>query len=136
MDGVTQDQMRARLFRPHYWGRLCNGSTLNRRRRCKIGTRWWRLSWRNTTRRVKHKACIIRLPPLFNIIRKLSRRHSSASTSTLGRFHITSSEGRPRAKVLSRTHHGVKDDHRCIGGRIHHRTYADGSFHSIQEGRG
>jgi hypothetical protein len=43
---------------------------------------------------------------------------------------------RPRAKVLSRTHHGVKDDHRCIGGRIYHRAYTDGSFHSIQEGRG
>jgi hypothetical protein len=39
MDGVTQDQMRARLFRSRYSGRLCNGSTLNRRRRCKIGTR-------------------------------------------------------------------------------------------------
>jgi hypothetical protein len=39
MDGVTQDQMRARLFPSHYSGRLCNGSTLNRRRRCKIGTR-------------------------------------------------------------------------------------------------
>jgi hypothetical protein len=22
-------------------GRLCNGSTLNRQRRCKIGMRWW-----------------------------------------------------------------------------------------------
>jgi hypothetical protein len=37
MDGVTQDQMRARLFSFRYSGRLCNGSTLNRRRRCKIG---------------------------------------------------------------------------------------------------
>jgi hypothetical protein len=37
MDGVTQDQMRARFFRSLYSGRLCNGSTLNRRRRCKIG---------------------------------------------------------------------------------------------------
>jgi hypothetical protein len=30
----------------------------------------------------------------------------------------------------------AKDDHRCIGGRIHHRAYADPRFHSIQEGRG
>jgi hypothetical protein len=29
-------------------------------------------------------------------------------------------EGGSRSKVLPRTHHGVKDDHRCIGGRIHH----------------
>jgi hypothetical protein len=39
MDGVTQDQMRARLFPFSYLGRLCNGSMLNRWRRCKIGTR-------------------------------------------------------------------------------------------------
>jgi hypothetical protein len=39
----------------------------------------------------KLKACVIRLPPLFNILRKLSRRHSSASMSTLRWFHITSS---------------------------------------------
>jgi hypothetical protein len=37
MDGVTQDQMRARLFPSRYSRRLCNGSTLNRWRRCKIG---------------------------------------------------------------------------------------------------
>jgi hypothetical protein len=79
------------FFHSNYSGRLCNGSTLNRRRRCKIGTRWWRPSWRTTTRRVKLNACIIRLPLLLNILRRLSRRHSSASTSTLGRFHITSS---------------------------------------------
>jgi hypothetical protein len=29
MDGVTQDQMRTRLFPSRYLGRLCNGSTLN-----------------------------------------------------------------------------------------------------------
>jgi hypothetical protein len=44
-------------------------------------------------------------------------------------------EGGPRSKILPRTHHGVKDDHRCIGGRIYHRAYADSSFHSILEGR-
>jgi hypothetical protein len=37
MDGVTQDQMRASSFCSLYSGRLCNSSTLNRRRRCKIG---------------------------------------------------------------------------------------------------
>jgi hypothetical protein len=36
------------------------------------------------------KTCVIRLPLLLNILRRLSRRHSSASMSTLGRFHITS----------------------------------------------
>jgi hypothetical protein len=39
MDGVTQDQMRARPFCSCYLGRLCNGSTLNRQRQCKIGMR-------------------------------------------------------------------------------------------------
>jgi hypothetical protein len=39
MDGVTQEQMRARLFCSRYSGRLYIGSTLNRRRRCKIRTR-------------------------------------------------------------------------------------------------
>jgi hypothetical protein len=28
----------------------------------------------------------------------------------------------------------VKDDHRCIGGRIDHQAYTDRSFHPIQEG--
>jgi hypothetical protein len=74
-----------------YSGMLCNGSTLNRRRHSKIGMCWWGPSWRNTTRRVKLKACIIRLLLLLNILRRLSRRHSSASMSTLRRFHITSS---------------------------------------------
>jgi hypothetical protein len=40
-------------------------------------------------------------------------------------------------QVLSRsTYHGIKDNHRCIDGSIHHRAYADPSFHSIQEGGG
>jgi hypothetical protein len=39
-------------------------------------------------------------------------------------------------QILPRTRHGVKDDHRCVGGRIYHRAYTDRSFHSIQEGRG
>jgi hypothetical protein len=39
-------------------------------------------------------------------------------------------------KVLPRTHHGIKDDHWWIDGRIYHQAYADSSFHSIQEGRG
>jgi hypothetical protein len=39
----------------------------------------------------------------------LQRVHSGGSTSQVP-------EGRPRAKVLSRDHRGVKDDHRCIGG--------------------
>jgi hypothetical protein len=38
MDGVTQDQMRKGSFRSLYSRRLCNGSTLNQWRRCKIGT--------------------------------------------------------------------------------------------------
>jgi hypothetical protein len=46
----------------------------------------------------KLKACVIRLPLLLNILRKLSRRHSSASMSTLGRFHITSSRKRISCK--------------------------------------
>jgi hypothetical protein len=33
-----------------------------------------------------------------NILRKLSRRHSSASTSTLGQFHITSSRRKTSCK--------------------------------------
>jgi hypothetical protein len=84
----------------------------------------------------KLKACVIRLLLLLNILRRLSRRHLSASMSTLDGSTSQVPEGVPRAKVLSRTHHGVKDDHRCIGGRIYHRAYADRSFHSIQEGRG
>jgi hypothetical protein len=36
---------------------------------------------------------------------------------------------------VQKTHHGVKDNHGCIGGRINHRAYTDGSFHSTQEGR-
>jgi hypothetical protein len=39
IDGVTQDQMRASSFCSLYLGRLCNGSTLNWRRHCKIGIR-------------------------------------------------------------------------------------------------
>jgi hypothetical protein len=35
MDGMSQDQIRARLFPFSLLGRFCNGSTLNRRRRCK-----------------------------------------------------------------------------------------------------
>jgi hypothetical protein len=48
------------FFSSRYSGRFYNSSTLNPLRRCKIGTRWLRLSWRNTTRRVKLKACVIR----------------------------------------------------------------------------
>jgi hypothetical protein len=33
-------------------------------------------------------------------------------------------------------HKFPKDDHRRIGGRIHHRAYTDRIFHFIQEGRG
>jgi hypothetical protein len=89
-------------FRSRYWGRLCNSSTLNRRRRCKIGMCWWGHSWRNTTHQVKLKACIIRLPLLLNILRKLSRRHSSASMSTLEWFHITSSQRRTSCKSFTK----------------------------------
>jgi hypothetical protein len=98
--------------------------------------RWWGPSWRNTTRRVKLKACVMRLLLLLNILRRLSQRHSCTSISTLGRFHITSSQRRTSCKVLPRTHHGIKDDHWCISETIYHRAYADWSFHSIQEGRG
>jgi hypothetical protein len=35
-DGVTQDQMRARLFRSHYMEKLCVGSTLYQRSHNKI----------------------------------------------------------------------------------------------------
>jgi hypothetical protein len=39
MDGVTQDQINGQdSFCSRYSGRLCNGSTLNRQRQCKIGT--------------------------------------------------------------------------------------------------
>jgi hypothetical protein len=34
----------------------------------------------------------------FNILRRLSQRHSSASMSTLGRFHITSFRRRTSCK--------------------------------------
>jgi hypothetical protein len=59
---------------------------------------WWGPSWRNTTHWVKLKAWVIRLPLLLNIPQKLSPRHSSASMSTLGRFHITSSRRRTSYK--------------------------------------
>jgi hypothetical protein len=62
-------------------------------------------------------------------IRALQWVHSGGSTSQVP-------EGGSRSKVLSRTYHGIKDNHRCIRRRIHHRAYADPSFHSIQEGRG
>jgi hypothetical protein len=39
MDGVTQDQMGERLFPFSLLGKALNGSTLNQRRRCKIGMR-------------------------------------------------------------------------------------------------
>jgi hypothetical protein len=46
----------------------------------------------------------------------------------------------PKEDLVQKLYQGLtmasKDNHRCIGGRIHHRAYADPSFHSIQEGRG
>jgi hypothetical protein len=61
-------------FCSRYSGRLCNDSTHNRQRQCKIGTHWWRPSWRNATHQVKLKAYVIRLPLLLNILWRLSLR--------------------------------------------------------------
>jgi hypothetical protein len=94
MVGVTQNQMNARLFLFLLLGKLCNGSTLNRRRWCKIGRLWWDLSWRSTTHQARLKVCIIRLLLLLNTLQRLFQELLSVTMSTLGLCHIISSERR------------------------------------------
>jgi hypothetical protein len=59
-----------------------------------------------------------------------------ASTSTLGWCHIISSQRKIFLKNLWRTYHGVKDDHWCIGGRIHRQAYIGRSVRFIQDDHG
>jgi hypothetical protein len=132
MDGVTQDQMRARLFPFSLLGKALqwfhsqpaetvqNWNTL-----MKAFMKEYYSPCKTQSLRNKMST----YGDYLGGIRALQRVHPGGSTSQVP-------EGRPHAKVLSRTHHGVKDDHRCIGERIHHPTYTDESFHSIQEGRG
>jgi hypothetical protein len=133
MDVVTQDQMRARLFPFSVLGKALqwfhsqpaetvqNWNTLMKAFMKEYYSRGKTQSLRNKI------ATFVQYPmeTISEAFRALQRVHSGGSTSQVP-------EGRPHAKVLSRTHLGVKDDHRCIGGGIYHRAYTDGSFHSIQ----
>jgi hypothetical protein len=97
MDGVTQDQMRARLFlfsllrKALQW--LCSQPVEM--------VQDWNALMRafmkeyyspSKTQSLRNKIAML------NILQKLSRRHPSASMSTLGRFHITSSRRRTSCK--------------------------------------
>jgi hypothetical protein len=136
MDGVTQDQMRARLFPFSLLGKALQWFYSQPTEMVQNWDTLMRAFMKEYYSRVKLKAYTIRLLLLLNIIWRLYRRHSSASMSTSGGSTSQVLEGGSHSKVLPRTYHGVKGDHRCIGGRIHHQAYADPRFHSIKEGRG
>jgi hypothetical protein len=98
MDGVTQDQMRERLFLFSLLGKA--------------------LQWFHSQP--------AEMVQNWNVLMRAFMKE----------YYSPVPEGGPHLKVLPRTHHGIKDDHQCISGRIYHQAYADRSFHSIQEGRG
>jgi hypothetical protein len=136
MDGVTQYQMRARIFLFSLIGKALQWFHAQPVETVQNWNALMRAFMKEYYSPGKTQSLRFKIvPPLLNIQRKLSRRHSSSSMSTLRGSTSQVPEGGPRAKVLPRTHHGVKDDHRCIGGRVYHRAYTDRSSHSIQEGR-
>jgi hypothetical protein len=132
MDGVNQDQMRAMLFPFSLLGKALQwfysqpAETMQN----------WDVFMRAF---MKEYYLPGKTQSLRNKIATFAQYPTETISESFERFNEYTSqvpEGGPRSKVLPRTHHGVKDDHRCIGGRIYHRAYADSNFHYIQEGRG
>jgi hypothetical protein len=94
MDGMTQDQIRARLFPFSLLGKALQRFYTQLAKRVQNWDTLMRAFMKEYYTPVKLKSCAIRLLLLLNILRRLYRRHLTASISTLGRFHITSSRRR------------------------------------------
>jgi hypothetical protein len=121
MDGVTQDQMRARLFPFSLLGKALQ---------------WFYSQLAETVQN------------WYTLMRAFMKEYYSPGKTQSLHNKITTFAQYPTETISEAferfneytgavPHHKFpKEDHRCIGGRIYHRAYADASFHSIQEGRG
>jgi hypothetical protein len=137
MDGVTQDQMRVRLFPFSLHGKALQWFYSQLTETVQ--------NWDTLTRAfMKEYYSPGKTQSLCNKIATFAQYPTETISEAFKRFneytravpHHKFPKGGSCSKVLSRTHNGIKDDHRFISGRIHHRTYADPSFHYIQEGCG
>jgi hypothetical protein len=117
MDGVTQDQMRSMLFLFSLLGKALQWF---HSQPAEMVQNW------NTLMKAFMKEYYS--PGKTQSLRNKIATFVQYPTETI-------SEAFEHFNDLSRTHHGIKDDHRRICGRIYHRAYTNGSF-PIQEGRG
>jgi hypothetical protein len=84
MDGVTQDQMRAKLFLFSLLGKALQWFYSQPAETVQDWNALMRAFMKEYYSPVKLKVCLIRVPLFLSIPRKLSQRHSSSSMSTLG----------------------------------------------------
>jgi hypothetical protein len=98
MDGVTQDQMRVRLFPFSLLGKSLQWFHPQPAETMQDWNPLMRAFIKEQYLLGKTQSLRNKISLWLNILQKLSRRHSSASMSTLGWFHITTSRRRTSCK--------------------------------------
>jgi hypothetical protein len=135
MDGVTQDQTRARLFsfsllgKALQWFHFQPAETVQ--------------NWNALMRAfMKEYYSPGKTQSLHNKIANSAQYPTETISEAFEQFNeytwAVPHHKFPKEDLVQKFYQGltmrIKDDHRCIGGRIDHQAYTDRSFHPIQEG--
>jgi hypothetical protein len=130
MDRVTQDEMRARLFPFSLLGKALQWFYSQPAETVQ--------NWDTLLRAfIKEYYSPGKTQSLHNKIATFAQYPTEIISEAFERCNLAVPHHKfPKEDLVQKFYQGSKDDHQCIGGSIHHRAYADPSFHSIQEGRG